>query len=134
RMSLGLVDHRANLVLRDAELEADLDMVRILVRRARQVAALQAREFARAAGELAAEADIAAQPMEGAGGGGAVGEDTVQRDVPRQQVLVLRREVGLGYLKRAIGAPCQTAMNLSAAGRIRAPGRPAWRRHRRPAS
>src|SRR5262249_35784837 len=127
---------RANIVLRDAELEADLDMVRIFVRRARQVADLQDREFAQAAVELAAEADIAAQPMEGAGGGRAVGEDTVQRDVPRQQVLVLRREVSLGQVleTRHRWAPCQTAMNLSAAGRIRAPGRPAWRHHRRPAS
>ena len=95
-LAVGLVDQRTNVVGDDAEVVADLDVVRPLVGRAGEPADLQDGELAQPRIERAAEADVGAELPEGLECAGAVNESFVQIDVAVEQVLVLGREIILG--------------------------------------
>jgi hypothetical protein len=81
----------ADVVVADAEIVADLDVMGILVGRARQVADLKDGELAQPWIELGAVADVVADPAPAARGARTVDQSPKQIDRPVEQILMLRR-------------------------------------------
>ena len=121
---LAVRDQRADVRVRDAELGADLDVVRPLEGRPRDPAYLEDRQFAQARVERRfAVPDVAAEALEGAGHAGAVHELAVEVDVAGEEVLVLRGEVVAVEVGEACHAGAACPVTGSSANR--SPGR-AW--------
>src|SRR5262249_42886251 len=95
RRALGLGDQGADIGVTDAEVATDLDVVRPLVRLARQISDLQDGKLAQARVESALEADELAETAEGTRGVGAVHQRLEQGDVARKQILMLGGKVAL---------------------------------------
>jgi hypothetical protein len=93
RPPLGLVGDRADVVVADAEVAADLHMMGILVRRPREIADLQDGHLAQARIEPAPVANEVAEPVEGARAVRAVRQQAMEIDVALQEILVLGRKV-----------------------------------------
>jgi hypothetical protein len=84
RSPLRLRNQGMDIVVRHAEVAADLDVMRPLIGRASEIAHLQDGKLAQARIEPALEADELTKPTEGTQAVRAVGKRTMQRDVPRQ--------------------------------------------------
>ena len=95
-LALGLGDQAFDIVVGDAELLADLHMMGEFVFRPFHPADLQDRKFTQARIELALEADVAADAVEGAGHVGRIDQQLVQVGVALEHIAILRRDlVGL---------------------------------------
>src|SRR5579864_7096094 len=90
RASLGLVDHRADIGVAHAEVAADLDVMRILIGRAREISDLQNCQLSQPRIEPAGAADELAETAEGARGIGAVHQRAHQVDRAIEQIPLLR--------------------------------------------
>ena len=91
--AFGFIGDGADVIVADAELAADLDVMRVFVGRAFEVADLQDGEFAQARVEAAFMPDEVCELVPGAGRDRAVHQEPVQIDVPRQQVLEFGLEI-----------------------------------------
>src|SRR5229473_4903636 len=96
RLAVGLGNHASDILAGDAELLADLHVMGEFVFRLLQPAHLKDGEFAQARVELALEADVAADSIEGARHVGRVDQELVQVGVALEHVAIFRRDlVGL---------------------------------------
>src|SRR5262245_62006908 len=96
-LALGLGHQTPDVLVGDAEILADLDVMGELVLRALHPAHLQNRELSQARIELALEADEAADAVERLGHVGRVDQQLVQVGVALEHVAVLGRDlVGFG--------------------------------------
>src|SRR6185312_1278977 len=91
--ALGLNHHRGDVLVGDAELLADLHVMRELIFGLLQPADLEDRELAQARIELALEADVAADAVEGARHVRRVDEQLVQVGVALEHVAIFGRNL-----------------------------------------
>jgi hypothetical protein len=87
-LAVGLGHHAFDILIGDAEFPTDLHVVGELVFGFLHPADLQDRQFAQARVELAVEADVAADAVEGAGHVGRVHQQLVQVGVALEHVAV----------------------------------------------
>ena len=93
RLALGFGHQTLDVLVGDAEILADLDVMRELVLRALHPTDLQDGELAQARIELALEADETADAVEGLGHVGRVDQQLVQVGVALEHVAVLGRDL-----------------------------------------
>src|ERR1700756_2025499 len=109
-LALGLRHHPGNVVVGDAESPADLHMMGELIFRLLQPADLQDGKLAQPRIELALEADVTADAVEGARHVGRIDQQLVQVGVAPQHVAIVGRDlVGLeiGQAGHAVSSLCQ---------------------------
>src|SRR6266404_2713069 len=93
RLALGLRHHVADILVGDAELLADLDVMGEFVLRLLHPAHLKNREFTQARVELALEADVGADAAEGARHVGRIDQELVQVGVALEDVAIFGRDL-----------------------------------------
>src|SRR5579859_4329607 len=117
RPALSLVDHGADVRVGDAELAGDLDMVRVLVGRAREIADLKDRQLAQARIEPTLMPNELAEADESPRALRAVYEGAMEGDLAREKVLVAGSEISLAEIGYAGHGRNPLSLRIGCSGR-----------------